>query len=196
MEKMPVKTATVSDRDRAVAAVVLGFAADPVARWSYPAPHDYLMWFPRIVSLLGGRAFEHGTAYYIDNFRGAALWLPPEVEPEAEEMMALLERTVGEQRLEELFSLLEQMGNFHPAEPHWYLPLIGVDPTQQGNGRGSALMAHALIRCDREQRLAYLESTNPRNVRLYQRHGFEVLGTIQGGSFPPVTPMLRKPRAP
>jgi len=24
-----------------------------------------------------------------------------------------------------------QMGEFHPTEPHWYLPLIGVDVTKQ-----------------------------------------------------------------
>jgi GNAT superfamily N-acetyltransferase len=29
---------------------------------------------------------------------------------------------------------------YHPAEPHWYLPLIGVDPAHQNNGHGAALM--------------------------------------------------------
>jgi len=86
------------------------------------------------------------------------------------------------------------MGSYHPTEPHWYLPFIGVDPARQGNGHGSALMEHALTRCDREQKLAYLESSNPRNIPLYQRHGFEVLGTIQVGSSPPLAPMLRRPR--
>ena len=42
---------------------------------------------------------------------------------------------------------------------------------------------------------AYLESSNPANVPLYQRHGFEVLGEIQVGSSPPVFPMYRPPRA-
>jgi hypothetical protein len=42
--------------------------------------------------------------------------------------------------------------------------------------------------------LAYLESSNLRNVPLYERHGFKVLGTIQAGGSPPITPMLRKPR--
>jgi hypothetical protein len=38
---------------------------------------------------------------------------------------------------------------------------------------------------------AYLESSNPRNIPLYERFGFELLGVIQGGDFPPITPMLR-----
>jgi hypothetical protein len=42
--------------------------------------------------------------------------------------------------------------------------------------------------------LAYLESSNPRNIPLYQRHGFEAMGEIQVGAAPVVTPMIREPR--
>ena len=54
-------------------------------------------------------------------------------------------------------------------------------------------MQHALAACDRDGTCAYLESTNPRNIPLYQRHGFELLGTIQVGMSPPIFPMLREP---
>lgn len=108
-------------------------------------------------------------------------------------MIALIQRTVPEQNQEEVFAVFEQMGSYHPTEPHWYLPLIGVDPARRGSGYGSALMKHALMRCDRENKPAYLESTNPRNVSLYKRHGFEVLGEIQVGSSPTIRPMLRRP---
>jgi len=74
------------------------------------------------------------------------------------------------------------------------LPLIGVDLPQQGKGYGSALLQHALLPCERDTKLAYLESTNPKHIPLYERHGFEVLGTIQVGASPPIFPMLRKPR--
>jgi ribosomal protein S18 acetylase RimI-like enzyme len=58
---------------------------------------------------------------------------------------------------------------------------------------GSALMRHALSVCEREGKAAYLESTNPRNISLYVRFGFEIVGTIQIGSSPPIFPMLREP---
>lgn len=195
MSTIPVKTATPSDHDRAIAAVVLAFGADPAARWAYPDPHDYLTHFPIFAGLFGGKAFQEGTAYYIDGFAGAALWLAPDVQPQEDEMIALLQQTVSRNQ-DEVFSVLEQMGSYHPAESHWYLPLIGVDPARQGNGYGSALMKHALTRCDREKALAYLESSNPRNIPLYQRYGFEVIGTVQVGSSPPIYPMLRKPESP
>lgn len=34
----------------------------------------------------------------------------------------------------------------------------------------------------------------PRTRGLYERHGFELLGTIQVGTSPPIFPMLRTPR--
>ena len=191
-----VKSAsTAAERDNAVAVVVLAFACDPVARWAYPDPHDYLAHFPTFVRAFGGNAFVHGAGYYAEGFAGAALWLPPDVPPREEEVGELFQQTISGHRQREVFSLMEQMGGYHPAEPHWYLPLIGVDPARQNRGHGSALMAHALAPCDRDGRLAYLESTNPRNITLYQRHGFEVMGTVQVGSSPPVVPMLRRPRA-
>jgi ribosomal protein S18 acetylase RimI-like enzyme len=86
------------------------------------------------------------------------------------------------------------MGGYHPTEPHWYLPLIGVDSAHQGRGYGSALLRHALRQCDQDNVAAYLESSNPANVPLYERHGFVVLGTTQVGSSPPFIPMLRAAR--
>lgn len=189
-----VKVATTADEAAAVDAIVLAFSTDPAARWTWRDPHPYLTYFPRFVKAFGGKAFTHGSAYTIEDNLGAALWLPPEVEPDEETMTALLEASVPEKILNEVFGLLEQMGRFHPNEPHWYLPLMGVDPMQQGRGIGSALMQEALIACDRDRKLAYLESTNVRNIPLYERHGFEVLGTIQVGTSPALFPMLRKPR--
>jgi ribosomal protein S18 acetylase RimI-like enzyme len=191
---IPIKTATPSDQDHIIAVLALAFSTDPGARWTYPDPRKYLSNFPDIVRAFGGRAFEHSTAYYADGFLGAALWLPPGIKPQEEEVMALMQRTVSESTLEDFRSVIEQASRYRPTEPHWYLPLTGVDPAHQGNGYGSALVKHALTACDREQKLAFLESTNQRNVSFYQRHGFEVLGTVQVGSSPTSFSMLRRPR--
>jgi ribosomal protein S18 acetylase RimI-like enzyme len=173
---------------------VLAFSADPAARWTWPDPQQYLTHFPAFVKAFGGKAFTHGSAHYADGYAGAALWLPPDVHPDEETLVALLQSTVPGHIRNDFFAVFEQMGNYHPSEPHWYLPLIGVDPAQQNKGYGGALLRHALIECDRDKKLAYLESTNPKNISLYERHGFEALGTIQVGTSPPIIPMLRKPR--
>jgi len=189
-----VKTASASDEPSAVGVLLLAFSADPATRWTWRDPQQYVLHFPRFAKAFGGAAFTRGSAYYIDGFAGAALWLPPGVEPDEDALITLVQDTASEQSRGHVFEVLEQMGRYHPSEPHWYLPLMGVDPVHQGKGFGSALMQHALIPCDRDHRIAYLESTNPKNIPLYERHGFELLGTIQAGTSPPIFPMLRKPR--
>jgi ribosomal protein S18 acetylase RimI-like enzyme len=194
MTTLTIKTATASQEDPAIAVLVLAFSADPAARWAYADVQQYLKHFPDFIRAFGGKAFAHRSAYYVEGYAGAALWLPPEVHPDEDALIPLLQRTVPVSVQKDLFAVFEQMGHYHPSEPHWYLPLIGVDPLQQGRGHGSALMQQALIPCDRDSQCAYLESSNPKNIPLYQRHGFELLGTIQVGTSPPIYPMLRTPR--
>ncbi|NJP12662.1 MAG: GNAT family N-acetyltransferase [Leptolyngbyaceae cyanobacterium RU_5_1] len=188
-----IKTVTVSDEANVVAMEVLAFSTDPMMRWMYPEPHQYLTYFPQFVRTFGGKAFEHNTADYIDGYIGAALWFPPGVEPDVEPLIALFQQSVADQNQADLFPILEQMGHYHPTQPHWYLSILGVEPIQQGKGYGSALMQHVLTQCDRTHMPAYLESSKPSNIPFYERHGFELLGTIQAGTSPPLFPMFRHP---
>jgi ribosomal protein S18 acetylase RimI-like enzyme len=189
-----VKTAAAEDEAAAIDVLVLAFAADPVVRWTWRDPGVYLATFPAFARAFGGRAFAHGSGDYVEGYAGAALWLPPDVHPDEAALNAVFERSVSAAMRKDAAAMMEQMGRYHPREPHWYLPLIGVDPSYQGKGYGAALMRHALSRCDRERTPAYLESTNPRNITLYERHGFERLGTVQVGAAPPIVPMLRRAR--
>src|SRR5688572_21942798 len=88
-----IKTATVSDEARAIAVVGLAFSADPAARWTWPDPDQYLRHFPSFVKVFGGEAFAHGSAYCVDGYAGAALWLPPEIRPDEDALITLLQRT-------------------------------------------------------------------------------------------------------
>ena len=194
MIKPKIKTVTQSNADEAIGTVVLAFSGDPIARWFYPDPHRYLFHMPSFVQAFAGKAIEHNSAYYVDGYLGAAFWLPPDVHPDEDALATLLQRTIPEENQQEIFAFMEQMDRAHPFEPHWYLPMIGVDPGKQGHGYGSALLKHVLERCDGEGKVAYLEASSPKSIPLYQRHGFEQVGTIQVGSSPRLFPMLRKPR--
>ncbi len=187
-----VETATKDDAAACVATIALAFAADPAARWLYPEPHDFLEFFPRFIWAFGGRAFAHGSAHRVGH-RAAALWLPPGVEGDDEALLALMEATVPQAHRDRVFDVMQEMASYHPEEPHWYLPLIGTDPAEQGKGLGGALLAHMTAICDRDKLPAYLEATSPRSVPLYRRHGFEVLGEISREDSPTLTPMLREP---
>src|SRR5262245_42658594 len=179
-------TGVVPDEiELAIAIAVLAFTNDPVVRWKYPDPAQFLKLFPAFVRAFGGAAFKQRTARYAEPSRGVALWVPPGAELDH----AAIEATLPPGREAEIGAVLEKLARHHPQESHWYLPLIAVDPLHQGNGYGAALLEETLRRCDRDHVAAYLESTNPANIPLYQRHGFELQATVQAGSSPPLFPM-------
>jgi ribosomal protein S18 acetylase RimI-like enzyme len=196
-QKSSVKVVSVAKADeaKAIATVALAFASDPMMRWSFDDPALYFDIAEDFIRAFGGRAFAHGTAEVAGNFGAVALWLPPNVEPDMEAMMPFFEKTqTTPEKKKDGEGIFEQMDKFHPKDPHWYLPLIGADPAQQGKGYGAALMAFAMKRCDESHLPAYLESSNPSNVPFYERYGFKVMGIIQQGSSPQLTPMLRPAR--
>jgi GNAT superfamily N-acetyltransferase len=194
MSEPTVRAATADEEQRVIGVITLAFAGDPMARYSLPGAEVYLNVFPRMIRAFGSRAFETRSADCVDSFGGAALWLAPGVEPNVDELTRLTQAHSPADRLKDIEAIFEQMASYHPHGRFWYLPLIGVDPARQGSGIGSALMRYALARADRDGLPAYLESSNPRNITLYERHGFKRLGAIQSGDSPTLVPMLREPR--
>lgn len=189
-----IRTATAADAKLCSEVLTLAFESDPACRWVWPGRQQYMEAFPRFSQAFGGAAVDLGTAYYYEGISGVALWLPPGASLDEEALVRVILTTVAEETRIAAFSMFDQMAAYHPVEPHWHLPLIGVDPSCQGRGVGSALLRHVLDHCDRHEEPAYLEATSPRNVALYERHGFEALGTIQVADSPRIVPMLRRPR--
>ena len=189
-----VKTVSKDEKDRALDVFLLAFVDDPMLRWIFADASLYLKHSASAHFGLGGRSVAQGTAHVLDDYSAASFWLPPGVGPDEEALGTLIERVVPADKQADLGAVVEQMGQYHPHEPHWYLAVLGVDASRQGRGLGSVIMKHALARVDAEHLPAYLESSNPRNIPFYERHGFEVIGRIQAGATPAVTPMLRRAR--
>lgn len=175
---MKISNATNADRQKAMQTILTGFSDDPFVRWFWPKASNYVNCCPAF-DAFGGAAIDLGSAYCT---------------PDEERFIGFLEETADKNSLEEGCRVFESMDTYHPTESCWDLPLIGVDPIPQGISIGAALMNHSLQRCDREQLPAYLESTNPKNIPLSERHGFEVMGQIKFGKCTVVTPMFRVAR--
>jgi hypothetical protein len=93
LDALPVRTMTADDEGPAIAIMVLAFATDPVTRWAWPHPHQYMAAMPSYVRAFGGGAFAHGTAYCTNEYTGAALWLPPGVHPDEDRLGELMAST-------------------------------------------------------------------------------------------------------
>jgi ribosomal protein S18 acetylase RimI-like enzyme len=63
--------------------------------------------------------------------------------------------------------------------PHWYLAGIGVDPSAQGRGVGSALLQPGVAAAAGEGLPAVLLTNNEANLPFYEGHGFQVVRTAR-----------------
>jgi hypothetical protein len=82
MDMKPPGVVTIAgdaEVDHAIATLVLAFCTDPVARWMYHDPHQYLLHIPRLFRALGSSSFEAGAAEHPNDGLGIAIWLPPGV---------------------------------------------------------------------------------------------------------------------
>ena len=197
MDMKPPGIATIAgdaEINHAIATLVLAFATDPVARWMYDGPHQYLRHIPRLFRALGTSSFEAAAAQRTSDGLGVALWLPPGVHGDDGPLEAVIAESIAGEKQGDVGAVFERTEHYRPTEPHWCLSLIGVEALHRNKGCGAALLQHGLRQCDREHRPAYLWSSNPLNTSLYERRGFEIVGTIQVGSSPSIFPMMRHAR--
>jgi GNAT superfamily N-acetyltransferase len=89
-----------------------------------------------------------------------------------------------------------QIERLHAAQspPHSYLGYLGTRRDRQGQGLGTQMLAEVLAGADTDGMPAYLESSSERNLPLYERNGFRVVGELQAlGHGPAIWRMWREP---
>jgi len=176
-----VRAVVGDDHDHLVGVMTRAFAHDPCFSWVFRREDRR----GRDLSLLFRTAWAalvpHGISVTTSDRAGVALWAPPGRHQPDESVtttfgaeMAAVYEPGAMQRLLEFFALTDA---HHPTEPHYYLGVLAADDGRQGQGLGSSCLQAVLEReVDRTGAPAYLESSNDKNVPLYERHGFEVVG--------------------
>src|SRR3954465_7326364 len=97
------------EQERVIATVVSAFISDPVERWLWREPWQYLTHFPAFVAAFGAAAFAADAVWTLDDFAAVALWIPPGVAPDADRIAAVLRDTVPVEQHADTFAVLEQM---------------------------------------------------------------------------------------
>ena len=169
-----VRPAEPADADALTAPLARAFYDDPVTVWAHPSERRRAR---RTARFFRGRMralLPHEMSYVARDARGAAIWSPPDAwQMGLRELLHDLPAFVS-LRTPLVLRGMREVEQRHPSEPHYYLAILGVDPSAQGEGLGSALLQPMLRRCDEEGVGAYLETATERNVRFYARHGFRV----------------------
>lgn len=175
-------------RDVRALSGVLGraFYDDPVAMWMVRDNDVRARGLRRVFAAMTKHHFLAGGGAEVSTrdgvIGGAALWDPPgrwRTTPREEWLMKPSFIWAFRGRVGASAQVTEVMKENHPEEPHWYLMLLGTDPTVRGAGFGQALLHSRLDRCDEEHAPAYLEASKQDLIPYYSRFGFEVTGEIK-----------------
>ena len=195
-----IRRATVEDRSLAADALASAFSEDPLFAWvvgpAAPLEDRLRIFFDSFIKA-NLRRSDH-LVYVADDGSGAAIWQP--VDKWKVPPMDLLRSVPAilrafRARVPAMLGALAAIEKVHPMEPHYYLEMLGTRRDRQSKGIGSGVMSVVLDRCDGEGLPAYLESSNPRNIPFYARHGFQVREEVScGKGAPVVTTMWREPR--
>ena len=194
------RRATRDDTDRLARLLTSAFLGDPVMDWiARPGPKR-AAGVSAFFTMLLQRAIPGGEVWMSEDGAACALWLPPGAPTgprgfiQELKSLPLFVKLCGFGRLSRGSAMSEAMRAAHPHDRHFYLFFIAVDPALQGQGLGAAILDATLKRIDAAGQPAYLENSNPRNARLYERAGFVARPSISPADAPPLIPMWRNSR--
>jgi len=182
-EDLSPRVASPQDRDDVVAILVSAFYDDPTWSWAFPDPSLRAEQHRRLWGLFVDGAMRYPWVWLTPGNTATSVWIPPNGTDLSEEQEAALEPTIVEMLgadASPVIHAVELFDRAHPREvPHFYLSLLGTSAAHRGRGYGLALLAENLRRIDEAGMPAYLEASNPANVALYERKGFEVRGSFK-----------------
>ncbi|MEV5435404.1 GNAT family N-acetyltransferase [Streptomyces sp. NPDC052682] len=198
-----IRTAGEDDRDLVVRLLDEAFHEDPVSRWVFPGTEHRRTAHPKLMAAFTDIVLDDGRVDVTEDGSACALWMsvpaaehgPGAEHADDDEGPARLRAEVDPDN-ERVELIARLTAGVHPAgRAHAYLWMIGVAPGRQGEGLGTALIQHVLDRCDREGLPAYLEASNARSRKLYERLGYELVGEpLDLPDGPRMWPMWREPR--
>ena len=177
---MHIRTAEENDVPAVAEMLALAFAEEPFTRWLFPDEKTRLERERELFTFMARRYISSGLFLTDERSTAAALCqapgAPSSVRVNELADLAALAR-ICRSRFLPMLGLFRKAAARRPKEPHLYIEIIGVHPSCQGTGKGSALLGHIIALCDRQGWTAYLECAD-RLVPYYGRFGFALRETI------------------
>lgn len=193
-----IRRATPQDIPVLARALARAFYDDPVASWAWKADALRMSALERFQATRMRQLIAHEEVWCSEDLACAALWAPPgqwhSTLRETAQLVPCFLRPRLFPRLPLVALGWEKLERGHPRHaPHFYLAVLGTDPSAQGRGLGSAVLRGVLDQCDRDGAGAYLESSKESNIAYYARHGFRVTEEVRLIRGPSMWRMWREP---
>lgn len=160
------------------------FQNDPPLAYGIPDPAERARILPMFMKPFVTFASLFGEVYVaVGKLESVAIWLPLDnldETPEHDHQAGIdtIPSIIGTESSARFMNIIRFVEGFHrrfAAGRHLYLQWLGVEPSRQGQGLGSATITPELRRADSEGLPCYLETFQPRNVPLYLKHGFQIM---------------------
>jgi GNAT superfamily N-acetyltransferase len=198
---MTARRATVEDSDAVLETISNAFYNDPFWSWVFPDDAQRAAQFRQWWKVFVDAAFRFENWNWVTNNCGSiALWAPPghkdlSEDDDAELVRLIMEFIDGAHRDDVLETLVRFDGAHPRGVPHYYLSIVATHDDYRGHGYAETMLAENLKLVDAEHMPAYLESSNPLNLKRYMRLGFEPIGEIHvPDNRPAITMMWRAER--
>jgi len=171
-----ITVATPAEREAVVSCMVAAFVKDPVLRYLFPDEVTYPRYAAAFFGYLFDKRVRKQTIWTIERGASTAIWEPP---PSGDEHAGdTLSAHLPAGPLARLRAYDEAVHAALPGAPFWYLGVLATHPASAGRGWGRAVMKAGLRRAAADGLPAVLETSNPDNVELYRRAGWQVVRTV------------------
>ena len=144
---------TRPDREAAAKALAAAFWDDPLMTYIWPSDRMRTNILPVFMRGAIQLAAPHNESFTAEPQPvGGALWLPPgKTKIPLPTILRILLPDIWRWRPASLMRFMRIMDEFerkHVKSTHWYLMVLGVEPSKQGQGLGGLLMSDVLRRAD------------------------------------------------
>lgn len=183
MTTLAARRAGVDDSDAMTETIATAFHNDPLWSWAFAdearRAEQFRVWWRVFVDA----CFRNEWTWVTPSCESVAIWAPPGaaelLQADEDRLVELVVEFIGGDHGNKVLEVLMQFEAAHPRDvPHYYLSIVGTHDDHRGHGIGEALLAQNLALVDAEHMPAYLESSNPANLKRYMRLGFEPIGEI------------------
>ena len=189
--------------NRAAEVLAVSFLDYPMFTFYFPDPQHRVRYLPWYFKNILKTALHYGAVHTTPDVSGVIFVLPPghtkiSMGEYIRSGFLLTPFVLGFRNYQRSMECEDFVGKTQiqlmGSRPHYYLWGLGVDPHYKAQGIGTALMQPLLAQVDAQHMPVYLETHDEKNVRYYQKFGFNLTYTTCISKYQlPIWCMLREP---